>query len=254
MKIFAQFFAVFVTALFFLGAGPVVRAQGGPPMITDDPGTPGDGHWEVNVALTTERRAGEQVSELPLLDVNYGIGDRLQLKYEAAWLRLSHESGRHDGLSNSLVGVKWRFYDAGEKAWQASVYPQIEFNNPGSHSHRRGLADHGTSLILPFQVMKDFGGISFNADAGYVRHHEGEDDCFGGVVVGRELKHGLELAMELHWEGDVNFRAGAVTANVGVRIALSDKCSLLASVGRELHNGHEPRATFIGYFGLQMAL
>ncbi|MFZ1132916.1 MAG: hypothetical protein WAN38_19210 [Terriglobales bacterium] len=25
-------------------------AQGGPPYIGDDPGTPGDGNWEVNVA------------------------------------------------------------------------------------------------------------------------------------------------------------------------------------------------------------
>jgi hypothetical protein len=25
-------------------------AQGGPPMVTDDPGTPGDGHWEINIA------------------------------------------------------------------------------------------------------------------------------------------------------------------------------------------------------------
>jgi hypothetical protein len=27
-----------------------VHAQGGPPMITDDPGTPGNGQWEINVA------------------------------------------------------------------------------------------------------------------------------------------------------------------------------------------------------------
>ena len=26
------------------------RAQGGPPLVTDDPDTPGDGHWEINLA------------------------------------------------------------------------------------------------------------------------------------------------------------------------------------------------------------
>src|SRR4051794_37439935 len=95
----------FWRTLFIYGFLGLVRlaAQGGPPMITDDPGTPGDGHWEINVALTTERRPGERVTEMPLVDINYGIGDRLQLKYEAAWLRVDDGAERHDGLSNSLL-------------------------------------------------------------------------------------------------------------------------------------------------------
>ena len=28
-----------------------LHAQGGPPMITDDPGTPGPGRWEINIAI-----------------------------------------------------------------------------------------------------------------------------------------------------------------------------------------------------------
>jgi hypothetical protein len=239
--------------LFLLGLARL-SAQGGPPMITDDPGTPGDGHWEINAAITTERRAGEHVTEMPLLDINYGVGDRLQLKYEAAWQRLSDDTGRHDGMSNSLAGVKWRFYNAGEKAWSASMYPQLEFNNPGSHADDRGLADHGTSFELPFQVMKDFGNFSFNADLGYIVHHEGGNGWFGGVVVGREVTHGVELAAELHWDAEAGLHATALTANVGVRIDLSPKCTLLGSVGRELHNGMGSRATLVAYLGLQTRL
>ena len=26
-------------------------AQGGPPLVTDDPGTPGNGNWEINAAI-----------------------------------------------------------------------------------------------------------------------------------------------------------------------------------------------------------
>ncbi len=239
--------------LYFLLGLARLAAQGGPPMITDDPGTPGDGHWEINVALTTERRPGEQISELPLLDLNYGIGDRLQLKYEAAWLRLDEGGDRHDGLSNSLAGVKWRFYDAGEKAWSASVYPQIEFNNPGSHADDRGLAEPGTAFELPFQVMKDFGAFEFNADLGYVWRHGG-NEWFGGVAIGRELAHGVEGAVELHFESDASFKETALTANVGLRVDLSARYTLLMSAGRELRNAREPRATFIGYLGLQMKL
>jgi hypothetical protein len=51
--------------------------QGGPPLITDDPGTPGDGKWEVNAAFTHERAGRERVYEAPLLDVNCGLGDHI---------------------------------------------------------------------------------------------------------------------------------------------------------------------------------
>jgi len=236
----------------FLGATRLC-AQGGPPMITDDPGTPGDGHWEINVALTTEHRPGERVTGMPLVDLNYGVGDRLQLKYETAWLRLDDGTDRHDGLSNSLVGVKWRFYAAGEKAWSASAYPQVEFNNPGSHADERGLADAGTGFELPFQVMKDFGPFEFGADLGHVWHHGG-NEWFGGVVLGREVHHGVEVAAELHFEADGHFADMALTANVGLRLDLSEQCSLLASAGRELHHGGGPRATLVAYLGLQTRL
>jgi len=240
----------FLSLLFLVGAARLA-AQGGPPMITDDPGTPGDGHWEINVALTTERRAGERTTEMPLLDLNYGIGERLQLKYEAAWLRLSDGTGTHTGLGNSLAGVKWRFYDAGEKAWSASVYPQLEFNNPGSGSDDRGLAEPGTTLILPVQMMKDFGVFSFNADLGFVRHGDG-NEWFGGVVLGREVGHEVELAAELHWEAGSRFQETGLVANVGARIAVAKQYTLLVSVGRDLHNDREFRATLIAYLGLQI--
>jgi hypothetical protein len=229
-----------------------LAAQGGPPMITDDPGTPGDGHWEINVALTTEHRPGERVTEMPLLDLNYGVGERIQLKYEAAWLRVADGPAR-EGLSNSLVGVKWRFYDAGEKQWSVSTYPQIEFNNPGSHSDDRGLADHGTGLILPLEVMKDFGVFEFNADFGLVAH-SGGNEWFGGVVIGREVAKGAELAAELHAEWDHRLGASSLVMNLGLRVDLSEKCTLLLSAGRELHNAREAQASLLAYIGLQTRL
>lgn len=237
--------------LLLLVTASFLRAQGGPPMITDDPDTPGNGHWEINVALTAEHRSGERVTEMPLLDLNYGLGDHLQLKYEAAWLRIEEGGDRHDGLSNSLVGVKWRFFDAGEKGWSVSVYPQMEFNNPGSHSDERGLAHHGTSFVLPFQVRKDFGGIECNADFGCVRHQDGSHEWFGGVVVGRELGHEVGVAVELHFEADAPFHDTTLTANAGLHIGLSDKFALLASLGRELRRRGEPPASLVSYVGLQ---
>ena len=33
------------------------RAQGGPPFLTTDPGTPGNGNWEINVGAAATRAA-----------------------------------------------------------------------------------------------------------------------------------------------------------------------------------------------------
>src|SRR6266480_1310266 len=62
------------------------RAQGGPPLITDDPDTPGPGYWEINFSTLFEKSRRERRFELPRLDLNYGVGRRIQLKFEMPWL------------------------------------------------------------------------------------------------------------------------------------------------------------------------
>ena len=92
----------------------LVLAQGGPPFLSDDPDTPGNKHWESNMGFTGERNPFGGSYETPNMDVNYGVGNRIQLKYEVP---LSIEEMRGDashvaaGLGNSLLGLKCRFYE-----------------------------------------------------------------------------------------------------------------------------------------------
>src|SRR5271168_4657446 len=58
------------------------HAQAGPPFRTDDPETPGNKHWEINMGWIGERNPSEGDYEVPNVDINYGLGDRIQLKYE----------------------------------------------------------------------------------------------------------------------------------------------------------------------------
>lgn len=51
-------------------SGEAAWAAGGPPMITDDPGTPGSGNWEINLAAVTSHTAGQTDYQLPLADFN----------------------------------------------------------------------------------------------------------------------------------------------------------------------------------------
>jgi hypothetical protein len=42
------------------------QAQGGPPLETDGPGTPGSRHWEMNLAITVERNSEGTVCKASL--------------------------------------------------------------------------------------------------------------------------------------------------------------------------------------------
>jgi len=99
------------------------HAQGGPPFRTDDPETPGNKHWEINFGFVGARNPAAGTYQVPDFDFNYGLGDRIQLKYE---IPIAIEETRPrdatstqppvrgtvlGGLGESLLGIKWRFYE-----------------------------------------------------------------------------------------------------------------------------------------------
>ena len=245
-------FHILICVVAFMAIAGCAFAQGGPPFYTNDPGTPGPRNWEINLAYMPFLYSDQSITHTPDVDINFGIGERIQLTYENAWLRV-HELpvDAKYGLGQSNFGVKWRFYDAGEQAWQVSTYPQVEFNLPGSHAPARGLAEPGTGWLLPVEVMKDFGPFSANADFGLSHRSTGGNEWFGGLAVGRKVGRGCELAAELHGEAGTGFSRTELAVNLGARIDLAEKCTLLGSLGRELRNAGEPRATLLLSLGLQ---
>src|SRR5882757_592772 len=83
-----------------------VLAQGGPPLVTDDPDTPGNGHWEINLAAVGSHVPGLSQLALPDADINYGWGDHVQLKVDTPWLTADKSGeGVKSGLGTSEVGV-----------------------------------------------------------------------------------------------------------------------------------------------------
>ena len=153
MERMAPFLCLILGALIHFS--PLALAQGGPPFRSDDPDTPGNKLWEINTLLIGSRNPSEGSYETPLIDVNYGLGNRIQLKYEVP-LSIHESRGIPGhvaaGLGNSLLGVKWRFYayhlrtgvsdqvDKRESNFGMSIYPQVALNHP-THSVRRGIAD-----------------------------------------------------------------------------------------------------------------
>ncbi len=229
----------------------VAHAQGGPPMITDDTETVPKGHWEINTAFTFDRGADGRLFGSPLLDINYGLGKRLQLKIEIPWLVL-HRNGQSgvNGIGNTNIGVRYRFRDEKEHHRVAlSIYPAFEFNNPGP-SLRRGIVDKGPEFLMPLQWQTQVGKFGINGDVGY-RFKRGPDEMIYGFVVGREFKERVELLGEIHGSGP---RSGLLESeilyNLGSRVKFSEHITLLLSAGKSVRRNFDPR--FIGYTGIQV--
>src|SRR5436190_277952 len=156
----SQILLLFVFAICIAAVPRPTIAQAGPPLLTDDPDTPGNGHWEINFAVTVLQKRDTRLLGLPLVDVNYGVGERLQLKAEVPWLVLQDRHGEptQSGIGSTNIGVKWRFVDHGEHGLAISTYPQLEIRTSAS-SARRKLIEPGSELRLPIEMSCELGPV-----------------------------------------------------------------------------------------------
>jgi hypothetical protein len=226
-------------------------AQGGPPFITNDPGTPGDGNWEINIMTYSERHPAARIFNAPLLDLNYGVGSRIQLTYEVPYLVVGTDGGpTRSGLGKSLPGVKWRFYDSDEKKLSVSVFPQLEFNNPDA-SLQRGLVNYNTRFYLPVEVSKEVGPIQLNPEVGYIFSGGKGAGWFTGLVVLREINKRMELAAEFYNSANTDGTNRWNTYDGGGRYTLNEHFILLFMAGRSFAGPSSSQPQLFGYLGMQ---
>jgi hypothetical protein len=224
--------------------------QGGPPMITDDPGTPGNRKWEINLAIAFEHRSDETAYDLPAIDLNYGVGEHIQLTLQTAPVLLTREDhGPIGGLGGTEAAVKWRFLDEEKSGFDMSMFPRVIFNIQQS-SARRGLADDGTRFQIPFQIAKTFGRFHADAEAGPVGISVGRSEWLYGIVGGFDVAKPTMLMAELHGTSRMNFREQTLTLNFGLRHVFTEHRILILSLGHEIVSPDQPLA-LIGYFGMQ---
>ena len=228
----------------------VAFGQGGPPMITDDPGTPGNGKWENNLAIIFEHRPNETSFDAPEIDLNYGVGEHIQLTLQNAPVILKRSGhGLIGGLGSTEAAVKWRFLDEATSGLDMSMFPRVIFNVVQS-SVRRGLAEDGTRFQIPFQMAKTFGRWHADVEVGPRARTVGRSEWLYGIVCGFDLAKPTMLMAELHDESRMNFSRDVLTLNFGLRHEFTENYILIVSMGHELRSPDQPRA-LIGYFGMQ---
>ena len=236
-------------------------ALAGPPLITDDPETLLKGRFELNTAYTlhlSDRsdagggRTWEQ--EAPLFDLNYGLADGVQVKFEAPLVVLDpadHRSARA-GVGDLSLGTKLRFATEKEAPISISIYPALGVPT-GSRS--RGLGTGSPSLTLPVQVGRHFleDKLFVYADGGYEEQFaEGEADrWFTGIAAEYEVREGLVLCGEHRHDFGVRGSDDDSLFNLGFKYSLCECAAIIASAGRSYNPSPESGSTLLVYFGVQ---
>ena len=220
-------------------------------MITDDPGTPGNGKWENNFAIAFSHIPNEWSIETPQFDLNYGWGDHIQLNLQTAPTILKRsDHGPIGGLGETELAVKWRFLDEDRSGFDMSMYPRVIFNIFQS-SVRRGIAEDGTRFQIPFQIAKTFGRWHVDGEGGPLASSVGRSEWLYGIVAGYDLGKPTMLMAELNGTSRINFTRETLTVNFGLRHAFDEHRILIVSMGHEIRAPDGPTA-LIGYFGMQL--
>jgi hypothetical protein len=223
-----------VVCLFFVPS----LVFGGPPFVTDDPETPEWHGFEINNALTLQQTGHDRTMQMPLLDINYGYKPNVQLKVESPYLYANPESQKQPpGLPDTLVGVKWRFYEQDDKLFLLATYPQIALPTAIGN---KGLGDGKPSYLLPLVPQKTWGEWTLYGNLGYwiQTAKDTRDFWYGGAVLNRRISEWLELGVELYTNTATNVGDPYDTGfNLGGTLKLSKGYNLLFSTGRSLRYG-----------------
>ena len=284
---------LFAWGLFLVpGTGAVTWAQAGPPFRTDDPETPGNQHWEINVGFLGDRSPADGDYEVPDLDMNYGLGDRIQLKYELpiavhedrAGGLVHATSGQGGaaadsaagrvvgGLGESLLGIKYRFYEhkadsladqpeAPEPNFSVSTYPQLSLNNPTRAVPRQVVAA-GPQFLLPLEINARLGPFRLDGEAGYwFTNRHVPQAWIRGFILGHEFTPATELYLEIYDQQDANRVDGQAkereaTLGAGGRQAVNRRKSVVAlfMAGRSFQgvSTTSVQPSWLAYLGIQL--
>jgi hypothetical protein len=246
-------FALCVRSLTAIFSG-AAHAQAGPPFLTNDAGTPGNAHWEINFAsMQTISRDGSSY-QIPQIDLNFGLGDRIQLTYEVPYVLQSSALQRvQGGWSNGSAGIKWRFLDEGETGWQMSTFPQVE-TGVSAHARQLGIGVAGPRYLFPMEVSRKIGPVAVDFEAAYYLAGHGPRERILGFVAGRPVTNQLELDAEIYDDRVYENGAHSTTLDLGGRYKLAQGLVLLYMAGRSVHSLSSGQPEFIGYIGIQILL
>ena len=227
--------SVWCVLILFSGS---IFAQGSPPLLSNDPGTPGPGNWEINIFTAWERSAIFEEWQVPQFDINYGVGDRIQLTASVPFV-IEHEEGSRTrrAFDGAELGLKYRFLDnPGSAGPNFSVFPKIYFAFEENRT---------TGWSLPVEWHQEWSQIGLTAEIGHA-WVDGKSVGWEGGVCAALLLDPWELLAEWHSgvrEAPIDLRDPMV--NLGFTYEWSESVSVLASFGKSLQHQKEETNTWL---------
>jgi hypothetical protein len=236
---YAILFACSVLILF----SESIFAQSSPPLLSNDPGTPGPGNWEINILTSLARSNVDNEWQIPLFDFNYGIGDRCQLTASMPFV-IGQEKGAgvkrtFDGIE---MGVKYRFVDnPGTTGSNFSFFPKVYFSF---------VEEKSPKLSLPLEWHYEWLHFGLTAEVGHIWVNTKSDGWEGGMGAALLLD---PVSLFAEWHTGVReapFELSGQILSVGFTWEWSKTVSLFGSFGKSLQN-HEEATTFWSLAGFQ---
>ena len=215
---------------------------GSPPLDVDDPGTPGCNGWEINLVTSGEIGKGMDW-ETPLFDINYGVGDNVQLKFEVPYLVNQLAGVTTSGIGRTELGLKYRFYEDNSRELSVAFYPQVEFAMPGM-AFAPGEDGDGTLTKLPVLLSTKVGETSkgdvmITANVGYNLSTQEATEHYVSAAfgVGFPLASKVAIMIEASTEQATSkntekVREGYVKANVGLFGPITEHLLWFAALGQ----------------------
>ena len=217
-----------------------------PPLNVDDPSTPGCNVWEINVVVDGDLTREQRTLETPLLDINYGIGDNIQLKYELPYVSDRSQGTGVSAVGESKAGVKYMFFEDEQTKLQFAAYPQLTFVQTSADAVKQGLATPGTIITLPVLMARKIGettrgDVVATANLGFNISTKPDTANFlsASVGVGTPILRRVSIMGELATEQAMvmiadEARAKIVKAGVGIIGTINDQFLIFGSFGHSL--------------------
>jgi hypothetical protein len=229
-----------------VSAGAVVApgpAWAGFPFVTDDPGTQGTGHVELDIFLQYSRFNSGATGSVPGISFAYGITDNFDVTIGLpVALSQTNGVGTNVGIGDVSAGFKFRFVEEDADGWRPAiaVAPAVFFP---SGSQVRGTGSGYVRAFVPVWLSKSsgnwtvFGGGGLNINTGTISGVRQTNWWYSGAGATYQLDDSWTVGGELYYSSPVATGAKHLMGfNLGVIYSVADGHNLMATAGRNLVN------------------
>lgn len=234
---------MFICFLFETSVNPLIA--GGPPLVTDDTGTPGHNKWEINLAYTRNNTIHEKTTDFTV-DANYGLGERTQLNLMIPYTYIDNdEDGKDSHMGDIQLATKYRFIDETDWFFSVSVTPTISLP---TDSHRSK-----PDFFLPLEFDRNIKSLYLGSQIGYVIHREKdhENELFYGFFGEYPVFGRIDVVGEISGFFTNHEKANSPQFITGLRYRFSNFLSAMGSAGTSFEGRSNGEPDFLGYIGIR---